>query len=34
MESTVLSTLGGLAIGAGIVWLLKTTVSDLPVNTP
>ena len=37
MESTVLSTLGGLgglAIGAGIAWLLKTTVSGLPVNTP
>jgi len=37
MESTVLSTLGGLgglAIGTGIAWLLKTTVSGLPVNTP
>ncbi|MBS1146846.1 MAG: hypothetical protein H6R08_1022 [Proteobacteria bacterium] len=37
MESTVLSTLGGLgglAVGAGIAWLLKTTVSGMPVNTP
>jgi putative ABC transport system permease protein len=37
MESTVLSTLGGLgglAIGAGIAGLLKLTVSGLPVNTP
>ncbi len=37
MESTVLSTLGGLgglAIGALLAWLLKTTVSGLPVNTP
>lgn len=37
MESTVLSTLGGLgglAIGAGIAALLKLTVSGLPVNTP
>lgn len=32
MESTVLSTLGGL--GAGIAWLQKTTVSGLPVETP
>lgn len=37
MESIVLSTLGGLgglAVGTGIAWLLKTTVSGLPVNTP
>ena len=37
MESTVLSTLGGLgglAIGSGIAWLLKVTVPSLPVNTP
>lgn len=37
MESTVLSTLGGLgglAIGALLAWLLKTTVGGLPVNTP
>jgi putative ABC transport system permease protein len=37
MESTVLSTLGGLgglAVGAGIAALLKATVSGLPVNTP
>ncbi len=37
MESTVLSTLGGiggLAIGAGIAWVLKTAVRGLPVNTP
>ncbi len=37
MESTVLSTLGGLgglAVGTGIAWLLKTTVNGLPVNTP
>jgi putative ABC transport system permease protein len=37
MESTVLSTLGGLgglAVGAGIAALLKTTVNGLPVNTP
>jgi putative ABC transport system permease protein len=37
MESTVLSTLGGLgglAVGAGIAGLLKLTVSGLPVNTP
>lgn len=37
MESILLSTaggLGGLAIGSGIAWLLKTTVSGLPVNTP
>lgn len=37
MESTVLSTLGGvggLAAGIGIAWLLKATVSGLPVNTP
>jgi len=37
MESTLLATLGGLvglAIGAGVAWLLKTAVSDLPVNVP
>ena len=37
MESTVLSTLGGLgglAVGAGIAALLKATVRSLPVNTP
>ncbi|MDP1558012.1 MAG: ABC transporter permease [Nitrosomonas sp.] len=37
MESTVLSTLGGLgglAMGTGIAWLLKLWVSGLPVNTP
>jgi putative ABC transport system permease protein len=37
MESTVLSTLGGLgglAVGSGIAWLLKTTLRGLPVNTP
>ncbi len=37
MESTVLSTLGGLgglALGAGLAWLLKTVVSGLPVNIP
>ncbi|MHB1093228.1 ABC transporter permease [Thiobacillus sp.] len=37
MESTVLSTLGGLgglAVGTGIAGLLKLTVSGLPVNTP
>ena len=37
MESTVLSTLGGLgglAVGAGIAGLLKVTVTGLPVNTP
>ena len=34
MESTILSTLGGLAVGAGIAGLLKLTVSGLPVNTP
>ncbi len=37
MESTVLSTLGGLgglAVGSGIAALLKATVSGLPVNTP
>ena len=37
MESTLLSTLGGLgglAIGLGIAWLLKTAVSGLPVDTP
>ncbi len=37
MESTALSTLGGLAglmIGAGVAWLLKLLVSNLPVNIP
>lgn len=37
MESTLLSTLGGvggLALGAGLAWLLKTAVSGLPVNIP
>ncbi|MDP1927355.1 MAG: FtsX-like permease family protein, partial [Thiobacillus sp.] len=37
MESTLLSTLGGiggLAVGAGLAWLLKTAVSGLPVNIP
>ena len=37
MESTVLSTLGGisgLAIGSSIAWLLNILVSGLPVNTP
>lgn len=37
MESTILSTLGGLsglAIGSGIAWLLKFFVSSLPVSTP
>lgn len=37
MESTVLSTLGGLgglAIGSSIAWLLKVLVSGLPVSTP
>ncbi len=37
MESTVLSTLGGLvglAVGTGLAWLLKTLVSGLPVSTP
>lgn len=37
MESTLLSTLGGLAglaLGAGLAWLLKTAVSGLPVNVP
>ena len=35
MESTLLSTLGGLSglgLGAGLAWLLKTTVSGLPVS--
>ena len=37
MESTILSTLGGLSglvIGSGIAWLLRFFVSDLPVSTP
>ncbi len=37
MESALLATLGGLtglALGAGIAWLLKTAVSGLPVNVP
>jgi len=37
MESTLLSTLGGLAglaLGAGIAWLLKIAVSGLPVDVP
>jgi putative ABC transport system permease protein len=37
MESTALSTLGGsagLMIGAGVAWLLKMLVSNLPVNIP
>lgn len=37
MESTILSTLGGLsglAIGSSIAWLLKFVVSGLPVSTP
>jgi putative ABC transport system permease protein len=37
MESTVLSTLGGLgglAIGSSVAWLLKVFVSGLPVSTP
>jgi putative ABC transport system permease protein len=37
MESTLLASLGGiggLALGAGIAWLLKTAVSGLPVNIP
>ena len=37
MESTILSTLGGLGglvIGSSIAWLLKFVVSDLPVSTP
>lgn len=37
MESTLLSTLGGLsglALGAGLAWLLKVAVSGLPVNVP
>ena len=37
MESTVLSTLGGLgglAFGSCIAWLLKVFVSGLPVSTP
>ena len=36
MESTVLSTLGGLGgliIGTTIAWLLKIFVSELPVTT-
>lgn len=37
MESTILSTLGGLsglAIGSGIAWLLNILFSGLPVSTP
>jgi putative ABC transport system permease protein len=37
MESTVLSTLGGLGglmLGGGVAWLLKTTLAGLPVDTP
>ncbi len=37
MESTILSTLGGisgLAIGSSIAWLLKFFMSGLPVSTP
>lgn len=37
LESTVLSTLGGLmglAVGAGIAWLLQLLISGLPVNIP
>lgn len=37
IESTVLSTLGGLAglmIGAGIAWLLKWLIVNLPVHIP
>lgn len=37
MESIALSTLGGVAglmIGAGIAWLLKMLLSNLPVNIP
>ncbi len=33
-EFTIARLAGGLAIGAGIAWLLKTMVSGLPVNTP
>lgn len=35
MESTLLSTFGGLSglgLGAGLAWLLKTTISGLPVS--
>ena len=37
LESIALSTMGGLAgliIGASIAWLLKTLISNLPVNIP
>ena len=37
MESIALSTLGGLAglmIGAGVAWLLKVLLGNLPVNVP
>jgi putative ABC transport system permease protein len=37
MESTVLSTLGGLVglvVGTSIAWILKTLVSGLPVSIP
>lgn len=37
LESTVLSTLGGMAgliIGASVAWLLKTLASELPVSIP
>lgn len=37
MESILLSTLGGLAglaLGGGLAWLLKATISGLPVNVP
>ncbi|MDP1862640.1 MAG: hypothetical protein Q8K52_01895 [Thiobacillus sp.] len=31
---SIVFTLGGLAVGAGIAWLLKIRVIGLPVNTP
>lgn len=37
VESTLLSALGGLAglaLGGGLAWLLKATISGLPVNVP
>jgi len=37
LESIALSTMGGLAgliIGASIAWLLKTLISNLPINIP
>lgn len=37
LESTVLSAMGGvsgLATGTGIAWLIRATVSGLPVDTP